>query len=69
MTDYDEMRDELSRLTVKELRQIARDEGICLSYGGSTKAGIVGEIVSQRHHLECEHGHVSLVDMDGEVVG
>ena len=52
MTDYDEMRDELSRLTVKELRAIARDEGICLSYSGQTKVGTVNEIVSQRRHRE-----------------
>ena len=54
MTDYDKMRDELSRMTVKELRAIAREEGICLSYSGATKAGIVGEIVSQRHYREHE---------------
>lgn len=54
MTDYEKMREELSRKTVKELRAIARDEGICLSYSGATKAGIVGEIASQRHYREHE---------------
>ena len=54
MTDYDAMRDSLSKLTVKQLRDIARTEGICLSYSGSTKKGIVGEIVSQRRHMELE---------------
>ena len=54
MTDYDAMRDSLSKLTVKKLREIARTEGVCLSYSGSTKKGIVGEIVSQRRHKEWE---------------
>lgn len=54
MTDYEEMRAELSRMTVKQLRAIARDEGICLSYSGATKAGTVNEIVSQRRHREHE---------------
>ena len=54
MTDYEAMRDSLMKRTVKELREIARTEGICLSYGGSTKKGIVGEIVSQRRHNDAE---------------
>jgi len=52
MTDYERMREELSRKTVKELRAIAREEGICLSYSGATKAGTVNEIVSQRRYRE-----------------
>ena len=56
MTDYEKMRDELMGMTVKQLKQVARDEGICLSYSGATKAGTVNEIVSQRRHR----------DMDGE---
>ncbi|MBR4687083.1 MAG: hypothetical protein IKP01_02115 [Bacteroidales bacterium] len=56
MTDYDKMRDQLSRMTVKQLRKIARDEGICLGYSGATKAGTVNEIVSQRRHREHERG-------------
>ena len=39
-------------MTVKDLRAIAREEGICLSYSGATKAGIVGEIASQRRYRE-----------------
>ena len=54
MTDYEAMRDELSKLTVKQLRTIARDEGICLSYSGATKKGTVDEIVSQRRYRETE---------------
>ena len=54
MTDYEAMRGELSKLTAKQLRAIARDEGICLSYSGATKRGTVDEIVSQRRHREME---------------
>lgn len=54
MTGADEeaMRRALTRLTVRELRQVAREEGVCLGYEGSTKAGIVGAIVSHRRHVE-----------------
>ena len=44
--------DELAKLTVKELKQIARDEGICLGYDASTKRGTIQEILSQRRHRE-----------------
>ena len=54
MTDYDAMRDSLSKLTVKALRAIARNEGICLSYSGATKRGMVDEIVSQRRNRDME---------------
>ena len=46
------MRRSLMRLTVRELRQVAREEGVCLGYEGSTKAGIVGAIVSRRRYVE-----------------
>ena len=54
MTGADEeaMRRALMRLTVRELRQVAREEGVCLGYEGSTKAGIVGAIVSHRRYVE-----------------
>ncbi len=52
MTNYNQMRDELSKLTTKQLREIARNEGICLGYAGSTKRGMVNEIVSQREYRE-----------------
>ena len=50
--DEDAVRRSLMRLTVRELRQVARDEGVCLGYEGSTKAGIVGAIVSHRRYVE-----------------
>lgn len=51
-TDYEAMRAELGKLTVKQLRKIARAEGICLGYDGSTKRATVGAIVSARKHRE-----------------
>lgn len=46
------MRRALMRLTVRELRRVAREEGVCLGYERSTKAGIVGAIVSHRRYVE-----------------
>lgn len=50
--DEERMISELSKLTVRELREIARSEGVCLGYAGATKAGIVQEIVSARRYHE-----------------
>ena len=47
---WDEMRERLMGLTTKQLRQIARDEGIALGYAASRKDTTVAEIVSQRRH-------------------
>ena len=47
---WDEMRERLMGLTTKQLRQIARDEGISLGYAASRKDTTVAEIVSQRRH-------------------
>lgn len=52
MSDYETMRAELSRLTMRELKQIAKDEGICLGYDGSRKTTTVNAIVSQRRYRE-----------------
>ena len=45
---WDEMRERLMGLTTKQLRQIARDEGITLGYAASRKDTTVAEIVSHR---------------------
>lgn len=45
---WEEMRERLTRLTLKQLKQVARDEGITLGYAASRKDMTVGEIVSQR---------------------
>ena len=47
---WDDMRERLMGLTTKQLRQIARDEGICLGYDASRKDTTVGAIVSARRH-------------------
>ena len=45
---WDEMRERLMSLTTKQLRQLAKDEGITLGYAASRKDTTVGEIVSHR---------------------
>lgn len=55
MTDYEVMRSDLSRLTMRELKEIAKREGICLGYDGSRKENTVEAIVSQRRHRELDH--------------
>lgn len=45
---WEEMRERLMGLTTKQLRQIAKDEGITLGYAASRKDSTVAEIVSQR---------------------
>lgn len=50
--DYGAMRAELMRMTMRELREVARAEGICLGYAGSRKASTVDEIVGHRRHRD-----------------
>ena len=45
---WDEMRERLMGLTTKQLKQIAREEGVTLGYAASRKDSTVAEIVSQR---------------------
>lgn len=47
---WEDMRERLMVLTTRQLRQIARDEGICLGYDASRKDTTVGAIVSARRH-------------------
>ena len=46
------MRDELSKLTVKQLKDIARKEGICLGNEAGCKEATVRRIVGQRRYWE-----------------
>lgn len=46
--EWEQMRERLMRLTVKRLRQLARDEGVCLGYAASSKDLTVAEIVGMR---------------------
>ena len=43
---WDDMRERLMRLTTKQLRQLAKDEGISLGYAASRKDAAVAEIRS-----------------------
>lgn len=47
---WEDMRQRLMRLTVKQLKQLAKDEGICLGYDACRKDSMVGNIVSSRRH-------------------
>ena len=47
---WDEMRERLMSLTTRQLRQVARDERICLGYDASRKDTTVAAIVSARRH-------------------
>ena len=50
--DYDQMRADLARKTMKQLRDVARAEGICLGYDGARKDTAIAAIVSNRKHRE-----------------
>ena len=47
---WEDMRQRLMKLTTKQLKQLAKDEGICLGYDASRKDSMVGNIVSSRRH-------------------
>lgn len=49
--EEDAERRSLMRLTLRELRRVTREEGVCLGYA-SRKADVVGEIVAHRHYME-----------------
>lgn len=48
MTDFDAMEQELSGMTMKQLKEIARTEGICLGYAGSKKHDTIRAIIAWR---------------------
>ena len=50
--DYGAMRADLMRMTMRQVREIAKREGICLGYAGSRKSTAVDEIVGQRQYRE-----------------
>ena len=51
---WEEMRDRLMKLTMKQLKQTAKEEKICLGYAASRKDTLVAEIVSARRHRVME---------------
>lgn len=52
---WEDMRERLMGLTVKQLKQLAKDEHISLGYDACRKDSLVGNIVSTRRHrcIEC----------------
>lgn len=48
---WEQMREHLMGLTMKQLKQIAKDEGICLGYAASRKYLTVDDIVGHRRLL------------------
>ena len=59
---WSDMRERLMKLTMKQLKQIARDEKIALGYDASRKDTCGGAIVSARRHriheLEADPEHI-----------
>lgn len=47
---WEDMRERLMGLTLRQLKQLAKDEGISLGYAASRKDSAVAEIVTQRRH-------------------
>lgn len=52
MDKWQTMREGLALLTMKELKGIAKDEGICLGYDASRKDTTIGAIVTHRRYVE-----------------
>lgn len=52
---WEDMRERLMGLTVKQLKQLAKDEHISLGYDACRKDSLVGSIVSTRRHRCIEY--------------
>ena len=48
-----EDRERLEKMTMKEIKAVAKDEGISLGYDGSRKADAIGLILEWRHFKGC----------------
>lgn len=48
-----EDRERLEKMTMKEIKTVAKDEGICLGYDGSRKANAISLILEWRHFKGC----------------
>lgn len=46
-------RERLEQMTMKEIKAVAKDEGICLGYDGARKANAIGLILEWRHFKGC----------------
>ena len=51
-----EDRERLERMTMKEIKAVAKDEGITLGYDGSRKANAIGSILEWRRFKGCYMG-------------
>ena len=51
---WEDMRAELTAKTMKELKAICRDEGICPGWDACRKDSLVGCIIANRRHRESE---------------
>lgn len=48
-----EDRERLEKMTMKQLREVAKDEGIALGYDGARKANAIGLILEWRRFKGC----------------
>ena len=48
-----EDRERLEKMTMKEIKAVAKDEGIALGYDGSRKANAIGLILEWRRFKGC----------------
>lgn len=48
-----EDRERLEKMTMKEIKALANDEGICLGYDGSRKADAINAIVNWKRFIGC----------------
>lgn len=48
-----EDRERLEKMTMKEIKEVAKDEGICLGYDGSRKADAINAIIEWRRFKGC----------------
>lgn len=52
-----EDRERLEKMTMKEIKALAKDEGISLGYDGSRKANAIGLILEWRRFKGCYMEH------------
>ena len=53
MTTEAEDRERLEKMTMKEIKAVAKDEGIALGYDGSRKENAIGSILEWRRFKGC----------------
>ena len=53
MTVEEEERERFEKMTMSQLKEVAKDEGICLGYDGSRKADTINAIIEWRRFKGC----------------